>query len=151
MKSMLIVFDLDEQARDTQAVLDAAQNGLNIIFNVSRVFYFLLDEKLSILTGYCSAGDKSYKIIKSIALPMSNPASILVRCVKEQKQFHTLTKDMELPMAISDKQIIRLIKSPGLYCIPISSSDKSLGVMALGVKDRNLLFAKESIKNPFSK
>ncbi|MBU1193377.1 MAG: HDOD domain-containing protein [Proteobacteria bacterium] len=121
------------KARDVDAVLNAAQNGLKIIFNISRVFYFLLDEKKNILTGFCAASDKSHKIIKSIALPMSNTSSLLVKCVKEQTVQNTLEIDPDTRFAISDIQIARLIKEDGLYCVPVVSADLAFGVMALGV------------------
>ncbi len=121
------------KARDVDGVLHAAQNGLKIIFNISRVFYFLLEDKKNILTGFCSSSDKSHKIIRSIALPMANSSSLLVKCVKEQKVQNSLDPDPDLKPAISDTQIVRLLKADGLYCIPIYSSERSFGVMALGV------------------
>lgn len=120
-------------ARDIDSVLDVAQNGLKIIFNVDRVFYFLLDEKKNLLTGFCSSSDKSHKIIKSIALPMSNKSSILVKSVKSQSIQNSLKKTDTKPQAISDMQIVRLLESPGVYCVPIYSSEKAFGVIALGV------------------
>lgn len=121
------------KARDVDSVLTAAQNGLKIIFNIQRVFYFLFEEKKNILTGLCAASDKSHKIIKSIALPMANTSSLLVKCVKEQRVQNTLEVDPDHKFSISDIQITRLIKAEGLYCIPIYSSEATFGVMVLGV------------------
>ncbi len=139
-------------ARDMESVLDIAQNGLKILFNVPRVFYFLLDEKKKILTGYCSATDKSHKIIKSIALPLSNQTSLLIKCLKEQQVQNSLKSEQEKP-AISDTQIIRLLDAQGLYCIPIYSSRKASGVMALGVDDQTVkrLDKSEGLVRLFSK
>ena len=122
-------------AKDLDGILEAAQNGLKIIFNIQRVFYFLLDEKKNLLTGFCSTSDKSHKIIRSIALPMSNTSSLLVKCVREQKTQSTHFKDPDHQMAISDTQILRLLKAEGLFCVPIYSSEKPFGVMALGVNE----------------
>lgn len=120
-------------ARDVDTVLDAVQNGLKIIFDIQRVFYFMLDEKKNILTGFCSTRDKSHKIIKSIALPMSNTSSLLVKCVREKEALNSLSLEPGQKIAISDAQIMRLLQSDGLYCIPIYSSDRPFGVMAVGV------------------
>ena len=122
-------------AKDVEAVLDIAQNGFKIIFNISRMFYFLLDEKKNILTGFCSSNDKSHKIIKSIAIPLSNKLSLLVKCIKEQKVQNSLKEKVKEKPTISDTQIIRLLGAKGLYCIPIYSSEKAPGVMALGVDE----------------
>lgn len=122
-------------ARDIDAVLDAAQNGFKIIFNIPRIFYFLVDENKHILTGFCSSNDKSHKIIKSIALPLSNKSSLLVNCTKEQSVQNSFKKKPNQKLAISDTQIIRLLESQGLYCVPIYSLEKAFGVMALGVDE----------------
>ncbi len=124
-------------ARTIDKVLDVAQSGLKILFNIDRVFYFIRDDKRTILTGYCSAGDKSHKIIKSIALPLSNKTSLLVKCLKEQKIQNSLSLADGQKPAISDSQIIRLLEAGGLYCIPIFSSDSVFGVMALGVDEES--------------
>ena len=132
------------QAKDVKSVLDIAQNGFKIIFGVERVFYFLLDDKKDILTGFCSDTDKSHRIIKSIALPMSNKSSLLVKSVKFKTVENSLKNKEQKPQAISDLQIIRLLESQGLYCVPIFSSDKAFGVAALGV---NTAEAKELDEN----
>jgi len=122
-------------ARDTETALDIVHNGFKIVFNIPRVFYFLVDEKKDILTGFCSRNDKSHKIIKSIALPLSNQSSLLIKCLKELKTQNSLRTEPGEELAISDAQIIRLLKAKGLYCIPIYSSEKVSGVMALGVDE----------------
>ncbi len=120
-------------ARDIDSVLDIAQNGFKIVFNVERVFHFLLDEKKQILTGVCSDTDKSHKIIKTIALPLSNESSVLVKSFKSQTIQHSFEKKSVEKQAVSDMQIIRLLETPGMYCIPIRSPEKAFGVMVLGV------------------
>jgi len=122
-------------AKDIESVLDIAHNGFKIIFNIPRVFYFFLDEKKNILTGSCAGNDKSHKIIKSIAIPLSNRSSLLVKCIKEQKVQNSLKKKAEEKLAISDTQMIRLLEAEGLYCVPIYSSEKASGVMVLGVDE----------------
>ncbi len=123
------------QARDINAVLRVAQNGFKIIFNVPRVFYFLLDEKKNMLTGFCSSHDNLDKVIKSIALPLSNASSLVVKSVKEKTVQNSLNQTPSKQLAISDTQIIRLLETSGLYCVPICSSKKVSGVMVLGVDD----------------
>jgi len=122
-------------ARDIETVLDIVHNGFKIVFNIPRVFYFLLDEKKNILTGFCSSNDTSHKIIKSIALSLSNQSSLLIKCIKELKVQTSLKTSHGQELAISDNQIIRLFKTKGLYCIPINSSEKASGVMVLGVDE----------------
>lgn len=118
-------------AKDTSSVLDIVQKGLKIVFNVPRVFFFLLNGEKTMLIGDCSPGDKNYKIVSRIALPMSNPSSMLVKALKTgivQTQFQA-ARDAD--SAISDIRIIRLLETKGGYCIPIDCG--GMGVMVLGV------------------
>ncbi|WP_300457825.1 HDOD domain-containing protein [Desulfobacula sp.] len=142
------------QAREIGAVLDVAENGFKIVFNVPRVFYFLLDEEKEMLTGYTSSKDKSHKIIKTIALPLSNTSSLLVKCLKEQTVQATLNQPTSsLPLAISDTQIIRLLEADGMYCVPLYSLEKASGVMVLGVDEKTAacLDDNDGVVNLFSK
>lgn len=120
-------------AKEIDSVLDIVQNGFKIIFNIPRMFYFLFDEKKSILTGFCNNNDKACKIIKSIAIPISNKSSLLVKCLKDQEVKNSLNKEKSPTFAISDTQLIRLLETKGLYCIPIYSYKKTIGVLVLGV------------------
>ena len=45
-------------AKEIDSVLDIVQNGFKIIFNIPRMFYFLFDEKKSILTGFCNNNEQ---------------------------------------------------------------------------------------------
>jgi len=120
-------------AKEIDSVLDVVQNGFKIIFNIPRMFYFLFDEKKSILTGFCNNNDKAHKIITSIAIPISNESSLLIKCVKDQKAQNSLNSEKNPTLAISDTQLIRLFETKGLYCIPIYSYKKTIGVQVLGV------------------
>ncbi len=122
-------------AKEIDSIFDITQNGFKIIFNIPRMFYFMLDEKKNILTGFAHKYDKSHNIIKNIALPVTSRTSLIVRCVKEQKVLNNLNKETDQKPAISDTQIIRLLETKGLYCIPIYSSETTIGVMVLGVDE----------------
>lgn len=140
-------------ARDRESVLDIAHTGFKIIFNIPRVFYFFREDKKNILTGTCSTTDKSRNIIKTIALPLSNTSSLLVKCIKEQTIKNSLTLAPGEQLAISDTQIIRLSGASGLYCIPIYSSPDTSGVIVLGVDETTAkaLDDNKGLLNLFSK
>ena len=126
------------QAQNIDSILDIAQNGFKIIFNIYRMFCFMLDGEKNILTGLSNKNDKSHHIIKNIALPLSNKSSLIVKCVKEQKIQNYFSKTLDQKPAVSDTQIVRLLDTKGLYCIPIYSSDKTVGTMVLGVDETSM-------------
>ncbi len=142
-------------ARDMESVLKTAHNGFKIIFNIPRMFYFLVDEKKNILTGGCTKDDKSHKIIKSIALPLSNRSSLIVKCHKTGKIQNSFNIVQPGRIAVSDTQITRLLDSEGLYCIPVHApaGNSPSGVMVLGVDKDNaaMLDADKGLVSLFSK
>jgi signal transduction histidine kinase/HD-like signal output (HDOD) protein len=124
-------------ARDVPSVMDIVQKGLKIVFDVPRVFFFLLDGKKKILTGDCSREDKNYKIVRRIAVPLSNKTSMLIKSLKTGTVQTSFQSPRDAQSAISDTRIIRLLESWGSYCIPIASGGRGIGVLVLGV-DRDL-------------
>ncbi|MBU3951583.1 MAG: sensor protein, partial [Proteobacteria bacterium] len=108
-----------------------------IVFNVPRVFFFLLDDKKKLLSGDCGREDKNHKIVSRLAIPMSNRSSLLVKSLTTGTVQGCFQSSKDIQLAISDTRIIRLLETGGMYCIPIASRGKGIGVMALGV-DRDL-------------
>lgn len=117
-------------AKDTAALLDAVQNGFNIIFQIPRVFFFLLDREKKMLAGTCSPQDRNYAIVRSIAIPADSSESLVAEAAASRQAVSSFDQDK---LAVSDAQIIRLMESRGLYCIPIVVRGRTLGTMALGV------------------
>jgi len=120
-------------ARDIAHVLDAVEKGLEIIFHVPRIFFFFPDRDKEILTGTCNGQDRHHNIVRSIALPMDSQSSLLVKSLVSDRILSCLGRE---GLAVSDAQIIRLLESKGLYCIPITAKGNAMGVMALGVDEQ---------------
>lgn len=122
-------------AKDIPALLDAVQKGFNIIFQIPRVFFFLLDKgqmdkEQKMLAGTCCAEDRHYSIVRSIAIPADSNASLVAEAAANLETRNSFDQNK---LAVSDAQIIRLMESKGLYCIPILARDQALGTMVLGV------------------
>ncbi len=118
------------RARDVATVLKTVQRGLEIIFHIPRIFFFLPDRERGLLTGICAKEDRQYNIVTSIALAMNNNDSLVVKSVTTGKI--TASLDQKNPAA-SDTQIIRLLETPALYAIPIPGHNGWSGAMVLGV------------------
>ncbi len=119
-------------ARNVSDLMDTLDRGLRIIFQVHRVFFFFLDEKGEMLSGTGTRRDKSLKVLESIALPMANTTSLLVKALKDQIPLSSLDMDPVGELAISDAQIIRLLEAPGFYALPFATSNAPLGLMVMG-------------------
>ncbi|WP_022666293.1 HDOD domain-containing protein [Desulfospira joergensenii] len=120
-------------AKDLDSIMEIVHNGLKIIFDVGRVFFFFPDHKQTLLSGDSWGRDKLHKIVKSIALPMSNRTSLLVRSVKEKKVQCSFRSENKKVQAISDTQIIRLLEADGFYTVPVFSRERVVCLLVMGV------------------
>ena len=118
------------RARDVKTVLEIVQRGLEIIFHIPRIFFFLEDKKKNLLTGTCAKEDRHYNIVTSIALAMNNTGSLIVKSVKTGKITASIGQENS---AVSDAQIIRILETPALYAIPILGHNDCSGAMVIGV------------------
>ncbi|MCG8614647.1 MAG: HDOD domain-containing protein [Desulfobacterales bacterium] len=117
-------------AKNREDALTALQRGLSIMFNIPRVFFFLLDPEDNMLKGTCHPDDRHYPIVRSIALNTHKAESLPAKSTRGKTCLHSFTStDHTAP----DTQIIRLLETEGLYCIPITSRATTLGTMVLGV------------------
>ncbi|WP_321494374.1 HDOD domain-containing protein [uncultured Desulfobacter sp.] len=122
------------RAKDVATVLETVQRGLEIIFQVPRVFFFLQNPEKNLLMGTCTKADRHYNVVTSIALAGNNNPGLIVSAAKTGKI--VTSADQKKP-AQSDIQIIRLLETPAFYAIPIPGHNGCAGVMVLGV-DKDL-------------
>ncbi|MFN2357892.1 MAG: HDOD domain-containing protein [Desulfotignum sp.] len=118
------------KAQDVESIMGVVEKGFRILFQIPRVFFFFCDEKKDLLTGACSSHDKNFRVIKSVALPLSNQTSLIVKSVKTAAGQNSFGRQDHL--AVSDIQILRLLETRGFYALPIRSSDRVLGTIVLG-------------------
>jgi signal transduction histidine kinase len=120
-------------AENIDEILTTTENGIRILFNVPRLFYFLFDEGKKLLNGWCNPDDKHHRLLASIAIPMSNTSSLITSSLAKNQILNSLTPEDSGHGAISDIQITRLLESDGLWCVPMQAFDRPIGVIVLGV------------------
>jgi len=118
------------RARDVATVLQTVQRGLEIIFHIPRIFFFLRDREKGLLTGTCTKEDRHYNIVTSIALAMDNNGSLIATSVNTGKI--TASTDRQ-NLGASDAQIIRFLETPAFHAIPIPGYNGCSGAMVIGV------------------
>jgi len=118
------------RAKDVTTVLKTVQRGLEIIFHIPRIFFFLQDREKNLLTGTCAEEDRHYNVVTSIALAMNNNDSLIVKSVNTGKI--TIGMGQE-NLTVSDARIIQALETPALYAIPILGHNGCSGAMVIGV------------------
>ena len=118
------------RARDTATALATIQRGLQIIFHIPRIFFFIQDREKGLLTGTCAKEDRHYNIVTSIAFAENHTSGLIVNAVKTEE---IMTSIGQPNPAASDLQMIRLLETPAFYVIPIPGHNGCSGAMVLGV------------------
>ncbi|WP_020587431.1 HDOD domain-containing protein [Desulfobacter curvatus] len=118
------------RAKDVPTVLETVQRGLEIIFHIPRIFFFLQDKERDLLTGTCAKEDRHHNIVTSIALAMNNNGSLIVKSVNTGKITTSIGQEN---LTLSDARIIRVLETPALYAIPILWHNGCSGAMVIGV------------------
>ena len=121
-------------AGDQTEILKATARGLKIVFNIDRIFFFLLDKEKNLLTGHCEKDDIHSKIITSIAIPLANKTSLVTRALTKKEILTSFESSPPLNQAISDVQLTRLMGAEGLCSIPLYAvPDTPMGVILMGI------------------
>ncbi len=139
-------------AEEIDSVLTITENGIKILFNIPRIFYFLFDKEKNLLTGKGNPKDKHHRILETIAIPMSNTSSFLTTSLQSNRIINSLAANSNTP-AISDIQLTRLLETDGLCCIPMKAFDSPVGVIVLGIDQvhKNTLMENNSLLKLFSR
>ena len=133
MKNVSLCFgtlDTLLRAKDVNTVLKTVQRGLEIIFHIPRIFFFLQDKEKDLLTGICDISDRDFDIVTRIALSVNNTDSLIVKTANTGKITTSINQDN---LAESDRQIIRILETPAFYTVPIPGHQGCPGAMVIGV------------------
>ncbi|ACN16174.1 fusion protein comosed of N:signal transduction protein - C:ATPase-like osmosensitive K+ channel histidine kinase [Desulforapulum autotrophicum HRM2] len=140
-------------AENIDDILTTTENGIRILFNIPRLFYFLFDEGKELLNGWCNPDDKHHRLLDSIAIPMSNTSSLITSSLLKNQMLNSLIPQDVSNGAISDIQITRLLESDGLWAVPMQTFERPIGVIVLGVNNchRETLHTNRSLLNLFAR
>ncbi|HKK91033.1 MAG TPA: HDOD domain-containing protein [Desulfobacteraceae bacterium] len=147
MQSLLLAKDLD-------TILHTVEQGLKIVFNVPRVFFFLFDRKKKVFAGRCSKNDIHHRIVGSLAIPQGNTSSIITRSLAENGILTSLTDSQKGASAVSDVQMARLMGTDGIAALPMDAGSREpVGVILLGINagERKTVEANKNLAALFSK
>ena len=133
-------------AEDQDSVLKCISDGLNILFDINRSLFFLIDEKKNVLVGYIP--DKTGQYVKhhALAVSMKMNQSLLVRSLVEQRPMDSFPKASMDPLTIIDEQLIRLLGGNGMFCLPLVAHTDPIGVLALGIDSDDLPHLRSNTK-----
>ncbi|WP_321394737.1 HDOD domain-containing protein [uncultured Desulfuromusa sp.] len=106
--------------------------NFNTIFNLSRLFYFKIEEDQQTLSAI---NDLDIKQLAEIEFKIGDKNSLLVKALIDKKGIISSSARC----SIADQQVIRLLESEASYFLPVHHDGKGIGVLALGVSEHEWL------------
>ena len=128
---------------------DAAQKELcltlQILFDVLPVYFFYYHPVHNILTGKPTAGSSADIPVDGIELPVKPAANLAAAAVINNKIVDSFGYLGGERGSIVDEQLLRLLGTQGMICIPLASGGKPVGVIVGGIAEAQFPILSEQI------
>jgi signal transduction histidine kinase len=124
-------------AHDINSIIASARNGINILFDLKPILFFLYDKSENMLFSADTGGnDDSY--INEMTIPFQDGKSILVTALKSSKVLDSFEIKSENRLSIIDEQLIRMLGNDGTVCFPMKAQGFPVGVLVLAADEADL-------------
>lgn len=140
------------ECHDADSMLKVARQGLQILFDLKSVLFFLYNHEKDALQGNVGNEEGYNLLIKEIVIPVQGKSCLLTKTLAEKTSMDSFGHIKEINLTIIDSQIIRLSGKEGMFCIPMLSQEKCVGVMVIGIDEAqsHILFKDLSFINMFA-
>ena len=133
-------------ADDLDAILKVIYEGLHILFDVNNIFFFLHDRIKTGLLGKTAVRDNKLSMINDLIIPLQAKQSILVKTFFQEDILDSFTLSTHEPLIVLDEQIIRLIGTDGILCLPMKAHGEPIGIIIIGVNQFEFSFLSKQHK-----
>jgi len=126
------------EARDEREILRSLEHGFRVLFDISDVFFFLMDAGKKGLVGTSVSGEGKSALVEGLLIPLEAEQSLFISCLRQCNFLDSFSISSESALALIDEQIIHFLDKEGILCLPLQANGDSIGVILLGV-DRSEL------------
>ncbi len=134
---------------DPESGQDTAQKELcltlQILFDIVSVFFFFYNPSRNILKGKSTSDCPTDALVDGVELPVMPGANLAAGALIENEivdSFGYLTNEI---LSIADEQLLRLLGTEGMICIPIASRGERIGVLVAGIDESQFPVLSEQI------
>ena len=134
-------------ATDETQIWKESFQGLQNLFDISLVLFFIFDPEKKGLRGVTPSDDSKFSMIKDLIIPLQMEKSLLIECLQTRAIADSFTRSANVVPAIIDEQIIRLLGKEGLLCIPMIAYGEKVGAIVLGIDSREFSLLTAQLKS----
>lgn len=123
------------KADSRSEILNAAEPGLKMLFDVKKVFFFLHDIEKKMLFGTSARGEDKGELVNDLALSIESEKNLIIKTLNGKAILDSFTQLKHDFLTIADEQIIRLLGAEGMVCIPLIARGRKVGVIVIGANE----------------
>jgi len=123
------------EAHGDESILKVVMQGLQVLFDVYRVLFFLYDEQRDVLVGKDDTGVGQDVRVQEFVIPVQRKKSLLTKSLSQGTPLDSFGHLAEVDLSIIDDQIIRLMGKDGMLCLPMVAHKQLVGVIVLGMDE----------------
>ena len=134
---------------DTESGRDSAQKELcltlQILFDIHCVLFFYYNPTDNRLVGKSTPGSLTDIPVDGIELPVKPGASLAAAAIIDNEIVDSFGYLSNEGLSIADEQLLRLLHSEGMVCIPVVSRSRRIGIIAAGISESQFPVLSEQI------
>ncbi len=127
------------EAEDHETLLKTVHQGLQILFGVDNIIFFLREPDRKWLKGKTFAENKNLTAFNGLRIPMQIKGSLLNLCLKKREPLDSFKHSENEISMILDEQINRFLGREGMLCLPMCARGEDVGVIVIGLDKTEFL------------
>lgn len=121
------------EAHDEDSILNALKRGIQILFDIKKMAFFLYDREQDVLVGKGGTGSGKDALIRELEIAVQSGKCLLSESLSRRTPLDTFGVLAEIDPSIIDAQLTRLLGKEGLLCLPMHARKEPVGVICLGL------------------
>ena len=123
------------ETKDQDEILRTVLQGLELLFDMENVIFFLRDPRQDCLIGKTVKENMRHSVIQGLQIPMQMKESLLVASLLDGKPRDSFYRSPTQAPGLLDEQVIRALGDEGFVCFPMLSGAVRVGVIVIGLDE----------------
>ena len=120
-------------ADGSEGVIAVFEQAMRIVFNISKVIFFLPDEELLLLKGRTSSSNTLQHLSQGLILSVQRSTSLIVTAYRQSSMMYLTAENSRGVLA--DEQLFTAIRCATVVLVPLAADKHPAGVILLGLPE----------------
>ncbi len=119
-------------------IIRLVHQGLDILFGINPAICLMADKQQSALQAVGYPNCFGWEILSDISLSLNPGNSLIVKAFTAAGLKISTDEETNTPLSLADEQIIGILGSQILVCVPMTAHTARIGVIVFGIKQEEL-------------